>query len=308
MSGKFRLVTRSDMDGIATAVILKQLNLVDEIKFVHPKDMQDGIVDITENDIITNLPHSPNAYLVFDHYKSEAVANEKEDSHLIIADAPSAAREVYDYYVKDNDLSMIRQDMILAVDKCDAAQFSKEEILNPKAWILLHFLMDARTGLGRFRDFEISNYNLMLELIDYCHDHGIDDVMLLPHVKERVDLYNKHADAFKEQLKRCSTVHGNLVVLDLRDEEIIYPGNRFMIYALFPQVNISIHIIWGLKKQNTVFATGKSIINRSSKTNIGELMGKYAGGGHKDCGTCQVEHDKAKEVLPELITAITEDG
>ncbi|MBL4730651.1 MAG: exopolyphosphatase [Sulfurimonas sp.] len=308
MSGKFRLVTRSDMDGIATAIILTQLELVDEIKFVHPKDVQDGIVDITENDIITNLPHPPKAYLVFDHYKGEAVSNEKEDSHLIMADTPSAAREVYNYYLKDNDLSMIRQDMLLAVDKCDAAQFSKEEILNPKAWVLLHFLMDARTGLGRFINFEISNYNLMLELIDYCHDHGIDDVMLLPHVKERVDLYNKHADTFKEQLKRCATVYENLVVLDLRDEEIIYPGNRFMIYVLFPQVNISIHVLWGLKKQNTVFATGKSIINKSSKTNIGELMHKYAGGGHKDCGTCQVEHDKAKEVLSELITAITQDG
>ena len=272
MADKFRLVTRSDMDGLVCAVILKQLELIDEIKFVHPKDMQDGTITITENDIITNLPYVPQAHLVFDHHESETVRNEKADNHIIIADAPSAARVVYDYYAKDNDLSMIREDMMIAVDKADAAQFSKDDILNPKGWDLLSFLMDSRTGLGRFRDFRISNYQLMMDLIDYCHDHGIEDIMKLPDVKERVDLYDQYGDRFIHQLKKCSTVRGNLVVLDLRDEEIIYPGNRFMIYAMYPDANISIHVIWGFQKQNTVFATGKSIINRSSKTNVGELM------------------------------------
>ena len=269
---KFRLVTRSDMDGLVCAVILKQLELIDEIKFVHPKDMQDGSITITENDIITNLPYVAQAHLVFDHHESEVIRNGKADNYIIIADAPSAARVVYDHYVKDNDLSMIREDMMVAVDKADAAQFSKEDILNPKGWDLLSFLMDSRTGLGRFREFRVSNYDLMMDLIDYCHDHGIDDIMLLPDVKERVDLFNKYAEEFKDQLQRCTTIHKNLVILDLRDEEIIYPGNRFMIYAMFPQTNISIHVLWGFKKQNTVFATGKSIIDRSSKTNIGELM------------------------------------
>jgi len=308
MADKFRLVTRSDMDGLVCAVILKQLELIDEIKFVHPKDMQDGTITITENDIITNLPYVPQAHLVFDHHESETVRNEKADNHIIIADAPSAARVVYDYYAKDNDLSMIREDMMIAVDKADAAQFSKDDILNPKGWELLSFLMDSRTGLGRFRDFRISNYQLMMDLIDYCHDHGIEDIMKLPDVKERVDLYDQYGDRFIHQLKKCSTVHGNLVVLDLRDEEIIYPGNRFMIHAMYPDANISIHVIWGFQKQNTVFATGKSIINRSSKTNVGELMLKYGGGGHSAAGTCQIDNDKAVAVLQELITTITNDG
>lgn len=308
MSKKFRLVTRSDMDGLVCAVILKQLELIDDIKFVHPKDMQDGSIVITENDIITNLPYVPQAHLVFDHHESETVRNEKADNHIIIADAPSAARVVYDYYVKDNDLSMIREDMMVAVDKADAAQFSKEDILNPKGWELLSFLMDSRTGLGRFREFRISNYELMMNLIDYCHDHGIEDIMTLPDVKERVDLFNKYADEFKDQLQRCSSVHDNLIVLDLRDEEIIYPGNRFMIYAMFPEINISIHVLWGFQKQNTVFATGKSIIDRGSKTNVGELMYKYGGGGHGAAGTCQIDNDKCEDVLKELITAITNDG
>ena len=305
---KFRLVTRSDMDGLVCAVILKQLNLIDDIKFVHPKDMQDGSITITENDIITNLPYVAKAHLVFDHHESESIRNGEADNYIIIPDAPSAARVVYDYYVKDNDLSMIREDMMVAVDKADAAQFSKEDILNPKGWELLSFLMDSRTGLGRFREFKISNYELMMDLIDYCHDHGIDDIMQLPDVKERVDLFNKYSAEFKDQLKRCTTVYDNLVVLDLREEEIIYPGNRFMIYAMFPQTNISIHVLWGFQKQNTVFATGKSIIDRSSKTNVGELMLKNGGGGHSAAGTCQIDNDKCEDVLKELITAITNDG
>ncbi len=308
MSNKFRLVTRSDMDGLVCAVILKQLELIDEIKFVHPKDMQDGTIVITENDIVTNLPYIPQAHLVFDHHESETMRNEKADNHIIIADAPSAARVVYDYYAKDNDLSMIREDMMVAVDKADAAQFSKEDILNPKGWDLLSFLMDSRTGLGRFRDFRVSNYQLMMDLIDYCHDHGIDDIMKLPDVKERIDLYDMYAEDFKEQLQRCSTLYGNLVVLDLREEETIYPGNRFMIYALFPEQNISIHVIMGFQNQNTVFAVGKSILDRSSKINVGELMLSYGGGGHPAAGTCQIDNDKAEIVLKELVEKINADG
>lgn len=308
MSKRFRLVTRSDMDGLVCAVILKQLDMIDDIKFVHPKDMQDGIIEITQNDIITNLPYVPQAHLVFDHHESETIRNEKVDNHIIIADAPSAARVVYDYYGGKEKLPMIAEDMMEAVDKADAAQFSVSDILNPQGWELLSFLMDSRTGLGRFREFRVSNYQLMMDLIDYCIDHTIDEIMQLPDVVERVELYNKYQDDFIDQLQRCSTLHDNLVVLDLRNEDIIYPGNRFAIYALFPDTNISIHVIWGFQKQNTVFATGKSIINRTSQTNIGELMLKHGGGGHNAAGTCQIENEKADEVLAELIETITNDG
>jgi len=194
------------------------------------------------------------------------------------------------------------------VDKADSAQFSKEDILEPKGWELLSFLMDARTGLGRFHNFRISNYQLMMNLIDYCRSHGIDDILQLPDVQERVNIYLEHAPKAKEQIQRCSTVHNNLVVLDLRNEETIWATNRFTIYALFPQTNISIHVMWGFQKQNTVFATGKSILNRTSKTNIGELMLRYGGGGHENAGTCQISHDQANTVLTELIARITQDG
>ncbi|WP_415891781.1 exopolyphosphatase [Neptuniibacter sp. PT8_73] len=306
---KFRLVTRSDFDGLVCAVLLKHLDLIDDIKFVHPKDMQDGTIDITSNDITTNLPYVEAAHLVFDHHLSETIRNKGErDNHIIDPEAPSAARVVWLHYGGIDGFPDEWTDMMEAVDKGDSAQYNQEEVLNPKGWELLNFLMDARTGLGRFREFRISNYNLMMDLIDYCKDHNIEEILALPDVKERVDLYFEQEAKFKDQIKRCATVHGNLVVLDLRNEETIYAGNRFVIYALFPECNISIHVLWGLKQQNTVFATGKSIFDRGSKTNVGELMLKYGGGGHHAAGTCQVENDAAESTLNELIGQITKDG
>ena len=306
---KYRLVTRSDFDGLVCAVLLKHLNMVDEIKFVHPKDMQDGKIEINDNDITTNLPFVPGVHLAFDHHLSETIRNSGDrPNHVIHSTAPSAARVVYDYYGGENAFPESWNGMMAAVDKADSAQFSEQEILHPTEWNLLNFLMDARTGLGRFREFRISNYNLMMDLIDYCRNHHISQIMELPDVLERSKLYFDHEEKCREQIQRCTTIHKNLVVLDLRNEEIIYAGNRFVIYAMFPAVNISIHVLWGLKNQNTVFATGKSIINRSSRTRIGELMLEYGGGGHENAGTCQVENDRAEFVLQELIKRINNDG
>ncbi len=306
---KFRLVTRSDFDGLVCAVLLNQLDLIDEIKFVHPKDMQDGKVEITARDITTNLPYVPTAHLVFDHHESETVRNTGErPNHIISASAPSAARVVYDHYGGASTFVTITADMMEAVDKADSAQFSRDEILHPTDWVMLNYLMDSRTGLGRFREFRISNYQLMMDLIQYCAHHGIDDILQLPDVKERIDIYNAHADKALAQLQRCSTVHGNLVVLDLRHEDTIWATNRFMIYALYPQCNISIHVLWGVQKQNTVLATGKSILDRGSKTDVGSLMLAHGGGGHNAAGTCQIDNDQADAVLAGLIKTINADG
>ncbi|WP_026685921.1 exopolyphosphatase [Azovibrio restrictus] len=306
---KFRLVTRSDFDGLVCAVLLNELDLIDDIKFVHPKDMQDGKIEITGRDITTNLPYVASAHLAFDHHLSETIRNTGErKNHIIDPEAPSAARVVYDYYGGKARFPEISDEMMEAVDKADSAQYVQDEILDPKDWVLLNYLMDARTGLGRFREFRISNYALMMDLIKYCKNHTITEILALPDVKERVDLYFEHAEKAKEQLQRCTTVHQNLAVLDLRAEETIFATNRFMIYALFPQTNISIHVMWGLQKQNTVFATGKSILDRSSKTNVGELMLKYGGGGHQAAGTCQVANDQAEDVLKELVSRINADG
>jgi nanoRNase/pAp phosphatase (c-di-AMP/oligoRNAs hydrolase) len=309
MPEKFRLVTRSDMDGLVCAVLLKAMDMINDFKFVHPKDMQDGKIEISGNDITTNLPFVEGVHMAFDHHHSETLRNlDIRSNHIIDPEAPSAARVVYNYFGGKDRFPEIPDDMMTAVDKADSARFDTEDVLKPKGWVLLSFLMDARTGLGRFREFRVSNYQLMIDLIDYCKDHTIDDILELPDVKERVQLYFKYEETFKYQIRKCSTVHNNLVVLDLRREESIYPGNRFMIYALSPECNISIHTIWGLKKQNTVFAVGKSIFNRTCQTNIGELMLRYGGGGHPNAGTCQIDNSKADNVLKELIAEITGKG
>lgn len=309
MAQKYRLVTRSDFDGLVCAVLLKELDMLEEILFVHPKDMQDGKIAVTSRDITTNVPYVPGVHLAFDHHLSETVRlKERVTNYIIDPKAMSAARVVYDYFGGAAKFRRVKEEMMTAVDKADAARFSKEEILEPHGWALLNYLMDPRTGLGRFREFRISNYQLMMTLIDECLIKTVDEILELPDVKERVALYREHEPKAKEQIMRCSTVHFNLVVLDLRDQETIWPTNRFMIYALFPQCNISIHVLWGLKKQNTVFAIGKSILDRSSKTYVGGLALKYGGGGHEAAGTCQVDNEKAGTVLEELVAQITRDG
>ena len=307
MEAKRRLVTRSDFDGLACAMMLKDLDMIDEIKFVHPKDVQDGKVELSKRDITTNLPYDPRVALAFDHHESEVdrlKAQETGGKLIIDPNARSAARVVYDYYGGKGTFPRVSEELMDAVDKGDSADFTLEEILHPEGWVLLHYLMDPRTGLGRFRNFRISNYDLMMQLIDFCMEHTIDEILELPDVKERVDLYFEQAELFTEQLKRIAKMHGKVVVLDLREEEIIHAGNRFMIYALYPEAQISIHVAWGFRKQNTAVMIGKSIINKASKADIGELCLKYGGGGHHNAGTCQLENDEVDEKLPDIIAAL----
>ncbi|MBE6876451.1 MAG: exopolyphosphatase [Ruminococcus sp.] len=299
-----RLVTRSDFDGLVCAMLLRELNLIDEIKFVHPKDVQDGKIDISENDITTNLPFDKRVGLAFDHHESELIRNKLEDykdKYIIDGDAKSAARVVYDYYGGKKTFRYVSEEIMTAVDKGDSADFTEDEILHPTGWVLMNFLMDARTGLGRFHNFRISNYDLMMMLITYCVNHKIDQVLLLPDVKERVDLYFEQQELFKAQLERITRIDGKVAVIDLRNEETIYAGNRFMVYAMYPQTELSVHVAWGFRKQNTAVMIGKSIINRNSKFNIGELCLSYGGGGHANAGTCQLDNDKIDAELPVIL-------
>lgn len=301
-----RLVTRSDFDGLVCAMILRECDLIDEIKFVHPKDVQDGKVDLCEYDITTNLPYDSRVKMCFDHHESELHRNPDmiaNNNWVIDGDAKSAARVVYNHYKNlGYDLSRITYDIMTSVDKGDSADFTVEEILNPTGWVLMNFIMDARTGLGRFHDFRISNYDFMMELITFCVNHDIDEIMELPDVKERVDLYFEQAEKFKAQLQEISTMHNKVVVVNQKSVDgDIYAGNRFMIYALYPDAQISIHVAWGLRKQNTAVMIGKSIINKVSGVNIGDLCLTYGGGGHANAGTCQLDNEKVDDILPVLI-------
>lgn len=302
-----RLLTRSDFDGLACAVLLKEAGIIDERTFVHPKDIQDGAVEVTSNDVLVNLPYVEGCGLWFDHHSSEAerLDGEKLEFKGAIGDAPSTARLIYDYYGGKEKFGHL-DEMMVAVDKADSGRFNIDEILNPKGWALLAFIMDPRTGLGRFRDFRISNYQLMDDLIDYCRSMSIDEIMALPDLEERVKKYFEQNELFSAMLKKHSHVDGNVIVTDLRGEEIIYSGNRFLIYCLFPKQNVSVWIVDGKNKQNCVFAVGHSIINRTCKSDIGSLMLKYGGGGHRQVGTCQVPYEDADKTLQELLSALKE--
>jgi nanoRNase/pAp phosphatase (c-di-AMP/oligoRNAs hydrolase) len=303
-----RLVTRSDFDGLACAVLLKEVGIVDERQFVHPKDIQDGLVQITDNDILANVPFAEGCGLWFDHHSSEQErlnlkGRFKGDSRS----APSAARVIYDYYGGKEKFGHLEA-MMAAVDKADSAQFTVEEILHPQGWELLAFVMDPRTGLGRFRDYTISNYQLMDDMIDYCRRMTVEEILVLPDVQERVVRYFEQDELFKQMILKHTRTKDNAIITDLRNVEIIYSGNRFLIYSLYPDQNISIWIIDGRNKQNCVFAVGHSIINRTSRTNVGSLMLKYGGGGHPVVGTCQVPYEDTDKVLKELLLEINKNG
>ena len=300
---KYRLITRSDFDGLVCGILLREMDLIDDIKFVHPKDMQDGLVSVGGRDIITNLPYVKGCFRTFDHHASEVTRNGSQvlTDLVINPSAPSAARVVYEYYGGRAAFPRISDELMAAVDQADSADFTIDEILDPQGWVLLNFLMDSRTGLGRFREFRISNYDLMMTLIEHCRDLSVDAVLALPDVAERVDLYMAHREEFEDQLRRCTTVHGKLALIDLRGEETIYAGNRFLIYALFPDCDISAHVMWGLRKQNTVFAIGKSVLDKRSAVDVGAVCLSYGGGGHRAAGTCQIANDRSDAVKSELV-------
>lgn len=310
LTRKYRLLTRSDMDGLVCAVLLKELNVLGEIVFHHPKDVQDGKVPVTDQDIITNLPYVAGCALCFDHHESESLRNgcRSTPNYVLDPEAKSAARVVYEHFGGKARFPLVSDEMMAAVDKADSAGFSMDDVLEPKGWELLSFLMDARTGLGRFREFRVSNYQLMMMLIDHCRDMSIEDILALPDVKERVDLYFEHHARFRDQIARVATVHDNLVVLDLRHEETIFAGNRFIVYAMYPACDISMHVMWGREKQNTVYTVGKSIFKRGNPVQIGSLMLGYGGGGHDAAGTCQGRNETAEAMKQELIEKIVEQS
>jgi nanoRNase/pAp phosphatase (c-di-AMP/oligoRNAs hydrolase) len=303
-----RLLTRSDFDGLGCAALLKELDTISDIKFVHPKDIQDGKIEVNEDDILANVPYVKGCGLWFDHHSSE---NERLSLNgfkgACDPSAASAARVIYDYYGGDDKFTNPHtRKLIEAVDKADTGSFTADEILKPDGWTLLSFIMDARTGLGRYKDYRISNYQLMMDMIDYCRNKSVDEILDLEDVKERIKRYFEQDRLFKEMVKSRALVRGNVLVLDLREQEEIYTGNRFILYCLYPEQNISIQVMWGFQRQNIVMTCGYSIINKSSTVDVGSLMLKYGGGGHRKVGTCQIPVDAADSTLEELVQQMQE--
>lgn len=299
-----RLLTRSDFDGLVCAVLLKEAGIIDSYTFVHPKDVQDGKVLATADDVLANIPYIPGCGIWFDHHLSES--ERKAFTHDFVGESrkeKSCARVIYDYYGGAEKFPN-KEELMIAVDKTDSGDLTADEVLNPKDWILLSFMMDPRTGLGRYRDYRISNYQLMERLIDMCRTMKINDILADPDVQERVKRYTEQEALYKKMILENSRVDGKVLVIDLRSVDEVVTGNRFVEYSLFPQVFTSVRIIWGLNKQNTVFAVGHSIINRGSQVNVGSLMLKHGGGGHFQVGTCQIENDKVDQALADVVAAL----
>ena len=299
-----RLITRSDFDGLACGALLKEAGIIDNWKFAHPKDLQDGIVEVTKDDCLANVPFVPGCGLWFDHHSSEHERNElkgkyKGESRI----TPSCARIIYDYYGGSERFSHF-DEMMKAVDKVDSGNLTIDEIMNPTGWILIGFLMDPRTGLGRWRNFTISNYQLMEKLIDACRTMTTEEILNMPDVKERIDVYFEQTALFKEMVKNHTKVEKDVIISDLRGVNPIYSGNRFMIYSMYPKQNISVWIVDGKGGEGCSAAVGYSSLNRTSNVNVGSLMLKYGGGGHKAVGTCQFTKDNMDKQLPKLIDEI----
>ena len=305
---RFRLVTRNSLDGVVCAALLKEQNLIDRFLLVHPQELQSGRVSITEQDILANFPPHSNAHLVFNHRTdwADATADEEAPSRNVVhdADALSVARVIYDHYGGQVGFPRISEALIASVDQGNTAHFSRTEIINPKGWVLFNFLMDPKTRIGRFRRFRMSNHQLILLLVDLCRVQEIDQILTLPDFQERAEVYFKHQARFLEQIKRCATRHGRLVVVDLRQEATVWAGNRFMVYALFPACTLSVQVLLGGSRADTVFSIGKSIVNRGSKLDVGALSHTFGGGGHRNAGTCRVENAQADERLAQLVAAI----
>ena len=305
---RYRLLTRSDFDGLVCAMLFKELDMIEEIVFVHPSDMQTGKVQVGVGDITTNLPYAPGVFLAFDHHASEAIRERPHQNYIIVPAAFSAAHVVYDYYGGPRAFPPRYEEMVLEADKIDSARFTMEEVLHPSGWILLGFLTDSRTGVGRFKHFRISNYQLMMDLIEACRIYPIEEILELPDVRERVALYWEQEGLYREQLKHVSRVEGNVLVTDLRKESVIYVGNRFLRYALYPEINVSLQVMWGLHRQNTVISVGKSIFNRTSPVHVGALLLRYGGGGHENAGTCQVANEEADRIVEEILGQLDTAG
>jgi nanoRNase/pAp phosphatase (c-di-AMP/oligoRNAs hydrolase) len=300
-----RLITRSDFDGLACAALLKDAGIIDSWKFAHPKDLQDGLVPVDENDCLANVPYVEGCGLWFDHHSSEFERNALKgkyngESRL----APSCARIVYEYYGGRERFGKNYDDIMIAVDKVDSGNLTKDEILHPEGWIMVGFLMDPRTGLGRWRKFTISNYQLMEKLIDCVRTMTTDQILSMPDVVERIDTYTEQAENFIKMVHDHTRVEKDVIISDLRGVDPIYSGNRFLIYSLYPEQNISAWIVSGKGGLGCSAAVGYSILNRTSNVDVGKLMLKYGGGGHKAVGTCQFSDEKVADLdkmLNELV-------
>jgi nanoRNase/pAp phosphatase (c-di-AMP/oligoRNAs hydrolase) len=300
-----RLVTRGDMDGLTSAVIITLKETIDEILLVHHQDITDKKVPIRRDDILANVPYHPDAGVWFDHHLlTESNEKPPADFKGRYRIAPSAARLVYEYYLEKspNDPQLLRLSKLVdETDRIDAAQLTPEDVEHPRDYIILGYTIDSRTGLGRFEGY-------FTKLVEWMKTMSIEQVLEQPEVKERVDRLRREQEDFKRLLQRNSFQLTNVVVTDLREVERLPAGNRFLIYTLFPETNVSLRVHWGPAHHSVIAAVGHSIFNRTCKTSVGDLMSRYGGGGHQGAGTCVLPLDKAADAIDEILFELQANG
>lgn len=303
----FRLITRSDFDGLVSAAMLREIGEVDSVMFVHPKDVQDGKVLVGRNDMLVNLPYVASAGQVFDYQApgSRRLPRVGYGNLVMGVGESSVSRVIYEHFGGESRFLGVSQDLLKAADQYGSAAYSLADVLHPRGWALLGFITDPRTGLGRFRDFRVSNLQLMMMLVDACRSMDAERILALPDVAERVRRYHEHEAMAIEQIRRCARIEGDAVVLDLRKETVIYAANRFLVYALYPNSTVSVHVMWGREKANTVLAVGRSIFNTASTVDVGDLCTRFGGGGHQFAGTCQLGNDVANQRLEEMLARLS---
>lgn len=279
----YRLLTRADFDGIVSALLLREAGVVDRVDFAHPRDVEAGEIPVDGGTALATLPYRPEAGLHFRHAGDPGPL--------------STARLICDRYGG----GAASPALIDAVDRCTSGRLDEADVRDPQGWVMLNFVMDARTGLGRFADFSVSNTQLMRDLIGYLREPDADRLLAHPDVAERVAVYRDHAAAFADQLKRCVTVDGRIGIIDLRYEDFIFCGNRFMVYALVPEIAVSVHVYWGQDRRNTVIAAGRSILGRRPDIDIGAHLAAVGGTGHAGAGSCQVDNDASERILRDLV-------
>lgn len=294
------LITRGDLDGLTSSVFVTEKEEIDEVRFAHPKDMQDGKIEVFADDIIVNLPYHENCAMWFDHHDSEVDAPKTPpDVKGKQGIAPSAARLVYEYY---DDPALARFGELLAeTDRVDSARLGMEDVLNPNRFVLLSYTLDPRSGLGAFRRY-------FLNLIDWLKTKKIEEIMEIPEVEGRVRMILSEQERYRQALQETSYIDDNIVVTDFRRFDTTPAGNRFLIYTLFPQANISARMFHGKDQGFVVVAVGHSIFNRTSKTHVGNLLAEYGGGGLRGAGTAQLPTDTADETISKIIERMKQDG
>jgi len=300
-----RLVTRGDLDGLTSAVIITMKEPVDEIVLVHPQDITDKRIEIRSDDVLVNLPYDPRCGMWFDHHLLTD-SNEKppESFRGRYGLAPSAARLVYEYYTdRDPDDPELRKfdRLVSETDRLDAALLTPDDVENPRDYILLGYTIDSRTGLG---DFETYFRNL----VGHLKTKSIQEVLALPEVRERIQRLRNDQVEFRRLLSRNSFLLNNVVVTDLREIERLPSGNRFLVYTLFPEANVSLRVHWGPRHGSVIAAVGHSIFNRTCNTSVGELMSRYGGGGHRGAGTCVLPIEKAADAIDEILFELQANG